>query len=260
MTVNAIDFTYNGNAQSIDSLINALNKTGMVVEYEGRSYTTYAKSTTAPTNAGLYKYTITIPATDEWEAVTKSGDFQIKRYMITEVEKKHTKVYNGSHVIDVSLDQTKYKGLSVQIYFAEGDVNVGVKTIHRVLINGVGKDNYDIDETKVSAEITPKKLSNFDLKLTSTDVPEGSTGIKTISFTIDNMVDSRDNGKVIVKVTFDAGEFLSENSTQNTPFNLVTVYEDAASEAKIEFKTDGDSAYQNYEFDITNLGTISFQN
>lgn len=108
--------------------------------------------------------------------------------------------------------------------------------------------------------ITKRKLNIFKLKVTSTDVPEGSTGAQTINFIIVNNTVARDKEKVVVKVTFDAGALLSENSEQNTPFNLVTVYEDISSEAKIEFKTDGSSdAYKNYEFDTNNLGTISLQ-
>lgn len=83
VTVEEIDFTYNGQSQAIDGKISALNETGMIVEYEGTNGTTYAKSTTAPTNAGSYKYTITIPATAEWEVATITNTFEIKKYAVT---------------------------------------------------------------------------------------------------------------------------------------------------------------------------------
>ena len=167
VTVGTIEFTYNGESQPIDSLIEADNTEGMVIEYEGRSYTSYEKTETAPTDVGVYKYIITIPATAEWNAVEISGDFEIKRYFITEVEGKHSKEYNGLNVIDVKLDQTKYKGLSVQIYFTSKDVG---STVQRILVNGEGRNNYDVDQDKVIAEITPKKLSGLTITIKKSEI------------------------------------------------------------------------------------------
>lgn len=82
ISVETINLKYSGNKQSIDSLITADNSTGMVVEYEGINGTDYAKSTTAPTNAGSYRYTITVPATIEWAKGEKTGNFEIKKYQV----------------------------------------------------------------------------------------------------------------------------------------------------------------------------------
>ena len=78
ISVGTINLKYSGNKQSIDSLITADNSTGMVVEYEGINGTDYAKSTTAPTNAGSYRYTITIPATIEWAKAKKLVILKLK--------------------------------------------------------------------------------------------------------------------------------------------------------------------------------------
>lgn len=83
VSVATINFNYSGKNQSIDSLITADNSTGIVIEYEGINGTTYAKSKIAPTNAGNYKYTITIPATAEWVKGEKTGTFEIKKYKVT---------------------------------------------------------------------------------------------------------------------------------------------------------------------------------
>lgn len=104
--------------------------------------------------------------------------------------------------------------------------------------------------------ITKRKLKNFDLKVTSTDVPEGSTGTMTKEFPIDSNVIASDKGKVFVKVTFDASILLTDGALG---LNRDDGY-DRSGEAKIEFKTDGGSdAYKNYEFDTASLGSISLQ-
>lgn len=57
--------------------------------------TEYAESTTAPTNAGIYQYTITIPATAEWKAAEISGKFTIEKYELTMLYDKQTIEYDG---------------------------------------------------------------------------------------------------------------------------------------------------------------------
>lgn len=81
ISVGAINFTYSGNPNAIT--VTANNEVNMVVKYEGINGTDYEESTTAPTNAGSYRYTITIPATVEWAKGEKTGEFEISKYFVT---------------------------------------------------------------------------------------------------------------------------------------------------------------------------------
>lgn len=86
--------------------------------------------------------------------------------------------------------------------------------------------------------------------MTATDVPDGTTGNKTITFVLSsNVVDKE---KVAVTVTFNAQDIWG------TTWLDLTTGDAEQGKAQIEFKTDGDSdAYKNYEFDEDNLGKIS---
>ncbi len=82
ITVGAIDFTFNGKSQSIDSLVTVTNKEGgMTIEYclnNGNDNW----SQTAPIDAGNYKYKITLNGTVEWAHNEKVGEFTIKKFAI----------------------------------------------------------------------------------------------------------------------------------------------------------------------------------
>lgn len=81
ITVGAIDFTYNGKNQTIDSLVDAKNKAGLTIRYKAAGAADFTE--TAPKNAGNYEYEITVPATVEWKQGKKTGSFTIKQYELT---------------------------------------------------------------------------------------------------------------------------------------------------------------------------------
>lgn len=75
-----MNLIYNAKAQPISATADF--EEGMEIKYKGTGDTTYDESTTAPTNAGTYEYTITIPAKGEWAKGEKTGTLEIKKYPI----------------------------------------------------------------------------------------------------------------------------------------------------------------------------------
>ena len=78
LTISASDASYTGSAYTGATLTNteAWTSAGLetpVIEYEGRGDTSYTKSTTAPTNAGSYKASITV------EGMKATADFEITK-------------------------------------------------------------------------------------------------------------------------------------------------------------------------------------
>ena len=244
VTVGTIDFTYNGESQSIDSLIEADNKAGMVVKYVGVDGTTYEESTAAPTNAGTYQYTITISATAEWKAAEKSGKFTIAKYELTEVYgKTHTKEYDGTKYIVISGVTTPFgDNLDVQLYLNSS--NAGKSVPSSAVIDGSNKSNYRIDESKITAEVVTKKLSG--LKITvNKDELDLSKETNTIYRTVKTGVKEQE---VNVAIEFNP-KWLDENGELEIYLNIV----DSGS-CKIRFNG---VAYRNYEFVTGHIGTLT---
>mgnify|MGYP000009385452 FL=1 len=82
ITVGAIDFTFDGTAKSIDTLVTVTNtEGGITIKYclddENDNWTD-----TAPVNAGNYKYKITLNGTMEWAHKEKVDVFTIKKFAI----------------------------------------------------------------------------------------------------------------------------------------------------------------------------------
>lgn len=161
ITVEEINFTYSGKSQAIDSLITASNKTGMVVEYEGTNGTTYAKSTTAPTNAGSYKYTITIPATAEWKEAQETGSFTIEKYSIKCPDIFVSYLRNGNTTTNV-LQEIDLSG---------GTYGIESDEVVNLIFNNGESSNYGVGRMDILAKKIKIDNSNFTL----TNVPTGNS-------------------------------------------------------------------------------------
>ena len=205
VTVGTIDFTYNAKSQPIDSLVTAGNKEGMVVKYVGVDGTTYEESTTAPTNAGTYQYTITIPATAEWSAAEVSGKFTIAKYELTMLYEKRTAEYNGTDRIWFRFN-TLEDNTRVNIAVIMDSANVGAKVSDIVLPGLLKTNNYTVDKDKVQIEITPKKLNGleFSVKMSEIDEEGGETDIE-------REIDGVKDEKIKVIITFSQSELYNES-------------------------------------------------
>lgn len=244
ITIGTIDFTYNAKSQPIDNLVSADNKAGMVIKYVGVDGTEYAESTTAPTNAGTYQYTITISATAEWKAAEISGKYTINKYELTEVYgTAHTKEYDGDKNIIVRLEPFNVDTINVQIMMKSA--NAGTTEFWPIAINGSQKDNYTIDDSKVTAKITPKVLSGLNFAIAKSDLI-GTSGTQVITLTVPNT-----EGKVSVNIRFDIATLTHEKT-----LTLITG-KPGQGEAQIEFSTKEGDEYKNYAFASSSIGTLT---
>ena len=244
ITIGTIDFTYNAKSQPIDNLVSADNKAGMFIKYVGVDGTEYAESTTAPTNAGTYQYTITISATAEWKAAEKSDKYTINKYELTEVYKTtHTKEYDGDTKIIVRLKPFNVDNINVQIMMKSA--NAGTTEFWPIVINGPQNNNYMIDDSKVTAKITPKLLSGLNFAIAKSELI-GTSGTQVITLTVPNT-----DGKVSVNISFDIITLTHENT-----LTLITDTP-GQGEAQIEFSTEEGDEYKNYAFASSGIGTLT---
>ena len=232
--VDTIEFTYNGKSQPIDSLVKAENKANMVIKYVGVGETTYEESTTAPTNAGTYQYTITIPATAEWKAAEKTGNYTIEKYELTELYKKQTAEYNGKDKIWIrfyTLDNNK----PVNIGIVMESANVGAKFSY-VWLPELLQDNYTFDEKQVEAEIVAKKLSKLYF-----EIDQDNVDTMTDEQTIEREIAGVNNEKIVVVITFNPGELIEEEGLE------LSFDGKGGAVCIIRFETEN----PNYELDLT---------
>lgn len=211
VTVGTIDFTYNAKSQPID-IVKVDNNVGMVIKYIGVDGTTYEESTTAPTNAGDYQYTITIPATAEWKAVELSGKYTINSYELTFLYKKETIEYDGKKRDDGTKIiwyrfETLEDNRGVNIAVIMDSASVGAKVIDVSLPGLLDNSNYSVDKSKIQIEIVAKKLSNLKFEIVEDDVDElGSEQ------TITREIEGVNNEKIIVEITFNPEELKTEGA------------------------------------------------
>ena len=159
ISVATINLKYSGNKQSIDSFVTADNSTGMVIKYKGTGDTTYAESTTAPTNAGTYEYTITIPATTEWAKGEKTGNFEIKKYQVA---------CPDIFVTELSQGQEKTTKLCEIDLTDKDDINLDeVELIYSSSNNpnGIGASRMDVYSSSV--KIAPAYENNIEVVIPS---------------------------------------------------------------------------------------------
>ena len=245
ITVGKIEFVYNAKSQSIDSLVTAGNKEGMVIEYVGDGETTYEKSTTAPTNAGAYQYTIKIPATAEWNAAEVSGKFTIKQYELTKIYEKQTIVYDGKAEKDGTKRvwfafNTLEDNTRVLICVIMDSANVGAIVSDIVLPGLLRTNNYTIDKNKVQIEIVAKKLSNLEFEIYEDDVENELT-----EQIITREIEGVNGEKIVVEITFNPEELINEEALE------LSFDGKGGATCIIKFKTEN----PNYELDLT-LGEL----
>lgn len=211
VTVGAIDFTYNAKSQPIE-LVKVDNKEGMVIKYIGVDGTTYEESTTAPTNAGDYQYTITIPATAEWKAVELSGKYTINSYELAFLYEKQTIEFDGKKQDDGTKRiwfrfETLEDNTGVNIAVIMDSASVGAKVSYVCLPGLLDNSNYSVDESKIQIEIVAKKLSNLKFEIVEDDVDElGSEQ------TITREIEGVNNEIIIVEITFNPEELRTEGA------------------------------------------------
>ena len=206
--VDEIKLTYNGKSQPIDSLIKATNKEGMTIKYVGTGETTYAESATAPTDAGTYRYTISIPATAEWKPAEKTGDYTIAKYELKILYKEYLVEYNGDNRVWLRFN-TLADNTGVNIAIIMDSANVGA-IVSDVWLPGLLDGNYTFDIGQINTRIVPmviggKKEGRLFLEIADANVQREET-----TQTIEREIAGAKDEKITVVIEFRPGELINE--------------------------------------------------
>ena len=108
---------------------------------------------TAPKNVGEYTAKVSVAATAEWKEAEKTFNFAITAKPLTVTA---TKEYDGNAVMPATLTGV-VSGDDVTVAVTMESKNVGA-TVKEVTLDGKDKGNYEINQAKVTASITPMAL------------------------------------------------------------------------------------------------------
>ena len=147
---------YDGEVISItkdDFVMEGNRAPAFMFKVKGADDNTYTAS--APKKAGEYTVKVSVEATAEWKAASKTFDFAITKKELTETAA--TKAYDGNVTIEATPDGVA-AGDAVTAIITMDSKNVGA-TVKEVALAGADKDNYVIDKTKVTASITKKDIT-----------------------------------------------------------------------------------------------------
>ena len=150
-----LDKTYDGKVVDTTGKFSFNGDGAVTVMFKvtGAADDTYTE--TAPKNAGKYTVKVSVAATAEWKAATKTFDFEIAKKELTGAAA--TKMYDGNVTIVATPDGV-VEGDAVTATITMDSKNVGA-TVKEVALAGADKDNYVIDKTKVTASITKKDIT-----------------------------------------------------------------------------------------------------
>ena len=171
VTVTQADWTYGDSAVApvISSTTNdASNPT---ILYEGTGSTTYASSSTAPTQAGTYKVTVTLPANENYEDVTVVENFEIEKRVLTVTAEANDKVYDGTTSATGSITLgNKIDGedpiVTSTFTFANADAG-NDKTVNvTVALTSEFTANYELDHASLT---TTADITKDDITISKTD-------------------------------------------------------------------------------------------
>lgn len=108
---------------------------------------------TAPKNVGEYTAKVSVEGTAEWKAASKTFDFAIAKKGLAATA---TKEYDGNATMPAILKGV-VDGETVTAAITMTSKNVGA-TVKEVTLEGADKGNYEINQAKVTASITPMAL------------------------------------------------------------------------------------------------------
>ena len=160
---------------------------------------------TAPKNVGEYTVKVSVAATAEWKEAEKTFDFAITAKPLTATA---TKEYDGTNTISDVIPEGVCEGEEVKVIIFMSNKNAG-SDVTSLMLEGKDKDNYQIDQTNVTASITAKPLSatatkeydgNAVMPATLTGVIDGETVTATITMTSKNV------GATVKEVTLEGAD------------------------------------------------------
>ena len=149
-----LDKTYDGSAVDVSDKFSFSGNGEVTLMFKAQGAEDDAYDATAPKDAGEYTVKVSVRATAEWKATSKTFDFAIAKKVLTGAA---TKEYDGSATMSATLTGV-VAGDEVTATITMDSKNVGA-TVQSVMLDGADKDNYVIDKANVVASITPKKIS-----------------------------------------------------------------------------------------------------
>lgn len=149
-----LDRTYDGKDVDVSDQF-AFNGNGEVtVTFKEKDADDNTYAAPAPRNAGEYTVKVSVRATAEWKAASKTFDFAIAKKELTA---RATKEYDGTATMPATLTGV-LDGETVSATITMTSKNVGA-TVREVTLAGADKDNYAVKEGGVIASITPMVIT-----------------------------------------------------------------------------------------------------
>ena len=149
-----LDRTYDGKDVDVSDKF-AFNGNGEVtVTFKEKDADDNTYAAPAPRNAGEYTVKVSVRATAEWKAASKTFDFAIAKKELTA---RATKEYDGTATMPATLTGV-LDGETVSATITMTSKNAGA-TVREVTLAGADKDNYAVKEGGVIANITPMRIT-----------------------------------------------------------------------------------------------------
>ena len=149
-----LDRTYDGKDVDVSDQF-AFNGNGEVtVTFKEKDADDNTYAAPAPRNAGEYTVKVSVRATAEWKAASKTFDFAIAKKELTA---RATKEYDGTATMPAILTGV-LDGETVSATITMTSKNAGA-TVREVTLAGADKDNYTVKESGVIASITPMVIT-----------------------------------------------------------------------------------------------------
>ena len=149
-----LDRTYDGKDVDVSDKF-AFNGNGEVtVTFKEKDADDNTYAAPAPRNAGEYTVKVSVRATAEWKAASKTFDFAIAKKELTVTA---TKEYDGTATMPATLTGV-LDGETVSATITMTSKNAGA-TVREVTLAGADKDNYAVKESGVIASITPMVIT-----------------------------------------------------------------------------------------------------
>ncbi len=151
-----LDKTYDGSAVDATDKFSFSGNGAVTVMFKVKGAEDDTYTADAPKNAGEYTVKVSVRATAEWKATSKTFDFAIAKKVLTATG---TKDYDGNVTMPATLTGV-VAGETVTATITMDSKNVGA-TVQSVMLEGADKDNYVIDKADVVASITIKEISGL---------------------------------------------------------------------------------------------------
>ena len=155
-----LDKTYDGSAVDVSDKFSSNGNGEVTLMFKAQGAEDDAYAATAPKNAGEYTVKVSVRATAEWKATSKTFDFAIAKKVLTATG---TKVYDGNATVSATLTGV-VEGDAVTATITMTSKNIDA-TVQSVMLEGADKDNYTINIENVSVTIAPREIKIKDLEV-----------------------------------------------------------------------------------------------